>query len=110
MWQRTGHTLETAFTGVTLEAVMSDAGEGVGYDVVHAGRVIGRVQEYAATIELGKGLVQHGATWAFTPLGSALGQRWAKSEGQTIFGFATWADALRHALVRSGVLGRGLTR
>jgi hypothetical protein len=97
MWTRTGTTISSALAGVTLHTVMSDSGEGVAFDVLFRATVLGRVQEYTATIEAGKGLTSHGATWAFTPTTGG-GGRWAKTAGQTIFGFRNRNDAVRHAV------------
>ncbi len=96
MWKHTGETTESGIVGVILRNVTSEA-EGDALEVERRGVVVGRVQEYTATIEAGKGIVKHGPTWAFTPLGTAP-QRWAKSRGQTVFGFATRDDAVRFGL------------
>jgi len=97
MWERTGFTVETAYPRVTLHGVTSDSGEGDALDVELGGRVIARVQEYSATIELGKGLTHHGSTWAATPLDSS-SFRWAKTRRQTVFGLRTRDDAVSYSV------------
>lgn len=87
MWTRTGTTIPSALAGVTLHTVMSDSGEGVGYDVVPRATTLGRVQEYIAMIEAGKSITHHGVTWSLT-----------LPTGQVVFDFRTRDDAVRHAV------------
>ena len=101
MWAYTGVTEPGTRDGVTLRGITSDA-EGDAWQVFDGGRVVGRVQEYVATAQLGAGLVKHGPTWAFTPTPAGVGTRWAKSAGQTIFGFVTRDDAVEYGLRTRG--------
>lgn len=96
MWHETGKTLDSAVRDVQLHEVESDSGEGTAYEVRVRGQLLGRVQQYTATIELGRRRVSHGMTWAYTPLVESA--RYGTSTGRTTFGFATRDDATRYGV------------